>query len=230
MTKLCIFFSRWLTLFRKAKLEHELDEEIRSHLELQVEENLRRGMNPVEAQNAAFTIVVRGRVPLDHLVTLARRAIWSVDQDLALTDITPLPQLIRASAGDQRFRTSLLSTFAGSALFLAALGVYGVLSYSVTRRLREMGIRRALGAPHRSLYWIVVRDGMRPVLMGSIIGLAVAFAATRLIVSLLFGVTPADPITYLLTTVTLIATSLVACSIPALKAVSVDPMVVLRYE
>jgi putative ABC transport system permease protein len=180
--------------------------------------------------NDALTLVVRGIVPPDRLIALARQAVWSVDKDLALTDITPLPQLIRASAGDQRFRTSLLSTFAGTALFLATLGVYGVLSYSATRRLREMGIRRALGAPHRSLYWMMVRDGMRPVLVGAVIGLAGAYAVTQLIVSLLFGVTPADPISYLLTTTTLVATSLFACSIPALKAVRVDPMVVLRWE
>ena len=177
-----------------------------------------------------ITFVVRGSGDADSLVAAARRQVQIVDKDLALTDVITLRELVRDAVGDERFRTSLLSGFAVVALFLAALGIYGVLAYSVTQRAREIGIRLALGAPQAGLFGMVVRQGMRPVVLGSIAGLAGAYALTGLMKTLLFGVTPADPPTYVATTVILATVALCACAAPALRAVRVDPLVALRED
>jgi putative ABC transport system permease protein len=176
------------------------------------------------------TFVVRGTGNPDAMIAAARRDIHSLDKDLAITDVTSLRDLVRASVGDQRFRTSLLSGFAGVALFLAALGVYGVLAYSVVQRSREIGIRMALGASNIRLFLMVVRDGMRPVLAGSLAGLAGAYAATNLIKSLLFDVAAIDPPTYLLTSAILAAVALAACAVPACKAIQLSPLSSLREQ
>jgi putative ABC transport system permease protein len=131
---------------------------------------------------------------------------------------------------DHRFRTLLLSGFAAVALLLAAIGIYGVLAYFVSQRSRELGVRLALGARPRSVFALVVAQGLRPVLIGAIAGLAVAVAVTSLMKTLLFGVAPADPATYALTATTLGAVALAACAVPALRATRVDPMVALREE
>jgi len=120
--------------------------------------------------------------------------------------------------------------FAGVALFLAALGIYGVLAYFVSQRSRELGIRLALGAKPKALFQMVVTQGMRPVAVGATVGLLGAVALTTLMQSLLFGVGAIDPATYAVATVTLTAISLAACAIPALRATRVDPLVALRDE
>ena len=132
--------------------------------------------------------------------------------------------------GDQRFRTVLLAGFAVIALFLAELGIYGMLAYFVTQRGRELGVRLALGAKPRALFLMVVGQGLKPVAAGSIAGLAGAAALTSLMQSLLFGIQPIDPPTYLVTTLTLAAVAVAACAIPALRATRVDPIVALRDE
>ncbi|PYT35086.1 MAG: hypothetical protein DMG58_03120, partial [Acidobacteria bacterium] len=176
------------------------------------------------------SVVVRGSCNPDALIAAARREIHAIDKDLALTDVTTLRDLVHNSVGDQRFRTTLLAGFAGCALFLAALGVYGVLAYSVAQRTREIGVRMALGASAAQLFRMVLRDGMRPVFAGSIVGMAGAYAVTGLIQSLLFGVAPVDPPTYLLTFAILAAVALAACVVPAAKAIRVDPLVSLREQ
>jgi predicted permease len=176
------------------------------------------------------TFVLRSTGDPDELVAAARREIRAIDKDLVLTDVTRLRDLVRASVGDQRFRTSLLSGFAGIALFLAALGVYGVLAYSVAQRSREIGVRMALGASPKQLFGMVIRDGMRPVLAGSIVGVGGAYAVTGFIKSLLFGVAPVDPPTYLLTIAILTGVAACACTLPAVKAIRVDPLVSLREQ
>jgi len=154
----------------------------------------------------------------------------AVDKDLVLTDVTTLGALVQAAVGNQRFRTSLLSGFAGAALFLAALGIYGVLAYFVSQRRRELGIRLALGAPPARLFSMVVRQGMRPVLVGAFAGLAGAYAATGLMATLLFGIEPLDPATYGMTAAILTAVALCACAVPASRATRVDPLIALREE
>jgi len=176
------------------------------------------------------SVVIRGSGNPDTLIAAARHDIHAIDKDLALTDVTTLRDLVHESVGDQRFRTSLLAGFAGCALFLAALGVYGVLAYSVAQRTREIGVRMALGASAAQLFRMTLRDGMRPVVAGSVVGLAGAYAVTGMIQSLLFGVAPADPPTYLLAFVILAAVALAACVVPAAQAIRVDPLVSLREQ
>jgi ABC-type antimicrobial peptide transport system, permease component len=164
------------------------------------------------------------------LLAAARLAVHAVDKTLPLTDVRTLDELVQASIGGQRVRTWLLSLIATAALFLTALGVYGVLAWSVVQRATEISIRMALGAPAPRLFGMVLRDGMRPVIIGATVGFAGAYAASYLIRSLLFGTVPADPPTYLLTVLILAAVSLCACAIPAMKAILVDPMVLLRRQ
>src|SRR5438094_904059 len=181
------------------------------------------------AQNPA-TFVVRSDVDATPMVAAARQAVRAIDRDLLLTEVTTLDGLVRDSMGDERFRTTLLSGFAGVALFLAVLGIYGVLAYFVSQRSRELGIRVALGARPRALFAMVVGQGMRPVAIGSAAGLAGAIALTGLMESLLFGVTPLDPITYASSIGVLAASALGAGALPALAAARVDPLIAIREE
>jgi putative ABC transport system permease protein len=180
--------------------------------------------------NNGMTFVLRGNDDPAALIAAARRKVRAVDKDLVLTQVTPLPDLLRESAGDQRFRTALLSAFAGVALLLAALGVYGVLAYSVMQRAKEIGVRMALGAGTARLFGMVLGDGLRPVALGAILGLGGAWLATRMIRSLLFGVAPADPSTYAFTIAVLAIAAVCACTLPAAKAIRVDPVVSLREQ
>jgi putative ABC transport system permease protein len=180
--------------------------------------------------NDALSLVVRGEGTTEALVGAARRAVASIDPELAVFDVRPLDDLVRASTGDQRFRTALLGGFASLALLLAILGVYGVLAYSVTQRTREIGIRMTLGAPKARLFGMVLYDGMRPVVAGAFLGLPLAFAAGISIRALLFGIGPTDPSSYTWTVVALGMVALGACVLPASRALRVDPMVCLRDE
>ncbi len=178
----------------------------------------------------AVTFIVRGRGETRDLATSARLAVHAVNKDLPLTDVAGLDELVRTSVSAQRVRTSLLSLVAGAALFLAALGIYGVLAYSVVQRYTEIGIRMALGASLPELFGMVVADGMRPVAIGAAVGFSAAYGASGLIRSLLFGVVPADLATYLLTGLILAGVSLLACVVPAVRAIRVDPVVALRRQ
>ncbi|HEY7290274.1 MAG TPA: ABC transporter permease [Vicinamibacterales bacterium] len=177
-----------------------------------------------------LTFVLRSPEPPDALVALARRTVSGVDKDLALTDVTTLDDLVDGAMEGHRFRTALLAAFAAMALFLAALGLYGVLTYFVSQRLRELGIRLALGATPAELCRMVVGQGMRPVVSGGILGLVAAIGSTRLIQSLLFGVEPLDPVTFATAGLALALTAFAACAIPAIRATRVDPIVALREE
>jgi len=179
---------------------------------------------------SAVTFVVRGPGDPNALRSAARVAVHSVNKVLPLTDVATLNELVRASISGQRIRTSLLALVAGAALFLAALGVYGVLAYFVVQRSIEISIRMALGAPTQHVFSMLLLDGMRPVVIGVLVGFAGAYAASTLIRSLLFDTVPADPVTYFVTVVVLTVVSLCACAIPAMKAIQVDPMVVLRQQ
>jgi putative ABC transport system permease protein len=177
-----------------------------------------------------YTVAMRSRLDADAVFAAARAQVHAFDKDLVLTDVTSLDDLVRASADGERFRTWLFGGFAGLALLLAALGIYGVLAYFVAQRVRELGIRLALGASPRQVWQMVVGQGMRPVLWGSIGGLAAAYAAATVIKTLLFNVAPIDPVTYLGTAVALVLVGLLACAVPAYRAVHVDPLVALRED
>jgi putative ABC transport system permease protein len=129
-----------------------------------------------------------------------------------------------------RFLALLLATFSGIALFLAAIGIYGVMAYSVTQRTQEIGVRMALGARPRHVLRLVFKQGFGMLVIGTLIGLAGAFALTRLMRTLLFEVTATDPLTYVSVIGLLILVALLACYIPARRAAKVDPLVALRYE
>jgi predicted permease len=177
-----------------------------------------------------LTYVVRSTLDEAAVAALARRAVQAVDRDLALMTVAPMRTVVDESIGDHRFRTVLLAAFAAVALMLAALGIYGVLAYFVSQRARELGIRLALGARPLALFAMVVRQGMRPVAVGAAVGLAAAVALTTVMQSLLFGVDPIDPATYVAASTTLAVIALAACAVPAMRATRVDPLVALRDE
>jgi putative ABC transport system permease protein len=153
-----------------------------------------------------------------------------IDKDQPVADIATMEQVAFQLIAQQRMVMALLVSFAALALVLSALGIYSVLSYSIAQRTREIGLRMALGAQQGSVLRLVVGGGAGLALLGMTIGIAAAFALTQLMTDLLYGVRPADPVTFAAVTALLIATSLLACYIPARRAIKVDPMVALRYE
>jgi predicted permease len=159
-----------------------------------------------------------------------REAIRSVDPDLPIAKVAPLTVIVKDSLTQSRFSMLLLGAFGALALILASIGIYGVISYSVGQRTREIGVRMALGAQRRNVLGLVLGQGARLAGLGIAIGLVAAIGVTRLMASLLFGVAPRDPLTFFAVPVLLMAIALLACYIPARRAMRVDPMVALRYE
>ncbi|MEJ7710134.1 MAG: FtsX-like permease family protein [Pyrinomonadaceae bacterium] len=159
-----------------------------------------------------------------------RHVIWSVDQDLAMANVTTMQQTLVASTARARFSMLLLSLFAVIALILAAVGIYGVMAYSVAQRSHEIGIRMALGARRDDVLKLVLGQGLRLTAAGVALGLIGAFALTRLMSSLLYGVSPTDPLTFAAVSLLLAGLAMLACYLPARRATKVDPMVALRYE
>jgi putative ABC transport system permease protein len=159
-----------------------------------------------------------------------RNQISALDKDQAVFNVRTMEQALAQSVAARRFSMMLLAVFALLALTLAAVGIYGVISYSVAQRTREVGIRMALGAKTIDVLNLVVRDGLKLVLIGIVVGLAGALLLTRLMTTLLFGVTATDAVTYVTVSLGLIIVALLACSIPARRATKVDPLVALRFE
>ncbi len=156
--------------------------------------------------------------------------IHSLDPDLAIAKIRTMDQVIGASVAGPKFNTFLLGIFAMVALFLAAIGIYGVLAYAVTQQTHEIGIRLALGAQQKDVLRLVLRQGTKLALTGVGIGIVAALFLTRLMATLLFGVSAADPLTFALVAFILIVVALLACYIPARRAMRTEPIVALRYE
>jgi putative ABC transport system permease protein len=175
-------------------------------------------------------LVVRTEVEPTSLVPAIRREVNAVDRDLALADIRTMDALVSESLGQSRYRVVLLGIFASVALVLAAVGIYGVIAYAVSQRTHEIGIRIALGAQRRDIFGLVIRQGMVMSLIGVGLGLAASFALTRLLSTLLYGVSSTDPFTFTAVVLLLVGVALAACSIPARRAMKVDPMESLRYE
>ena len=159
-----------------------------------------------------------------------RREVMSVDKDQPPHDFATLEQLEAASHTSRRVNLLLLSAFAGLGLILASVGIYGVVSYSVSQRTHEIGVRTALGASQGAVLKLVVVQGLRSALLGTGVGLAASFGVTRLLQAMLYAVKPADPATFLVAALLWVAIALLACYIPARRATKVDPMVALRYE
>jgi putative ABC transport system permease protein len=176
-------------------------------------------------------IVVRSaHNDLSAVMNDAQRAIWAVDHDQASTDIHTAEEALNNSLAEPRLYTVLLGVFAALALSLAAVGIYGVMSYAVTERTREIGVRMALGAQAGSVLKMVIGQGMTLALIGVAIGSGAAVALTRLMSNLLFGVSATDPMTFVVIAILLSIVALLACYIPARRAAKVDPMVALRRQ
>jgi putative ABC transport system permease protein len=177
-----------------------------------------------------MSIVVRSNVNPEALKTAVRRELQAVDSEVAASSVKTMSQFLSASIASRRFSLLLLSVFAGIALLLAVGGLYAVISYTVAQRTREIGIRLTLGAQTEDVFKLIIWHGMKLTLAGAAIGLLAAFALTRSLSSLLFGVSAQDPATFVLISLLLTGVALGACFVPARRATKVDPMVALRYE
>jgi predicted permease len=177
-----------------------------------------------------LTLVARATSEPHRVISAVTDAVHQVGPDVPVLEVLSMDEVIAKSVSPQRFNVWLLSSFAGLALLLAAVGIYGVLSYTVRRRVREIGIRMALGATGSDVLKLVVSDGMKPILVGVAIGLAAALALSRLISSLIFGVRPTDPLTFSAVAVLLVAVGIVANIVPAYRATRIEPVRTLRDE
>jgi putative ABC transport system permease protein len=175
-------------------------------------------------------VVVRTSIDPKYVESAIRKLVSGIDRNVPVYQLQTLQQALFDSIAPRRFNMFLLETFAGTALLLALVGVYGVIAYSVVQRTREIGIRMALGAENDQIVGMVVRQGMRMALAGIAVGMLAALALTRLMASLLYDVKSNDPATFFIVALLLASTALLACFLPALKAARIDPMVALRYE
>jgi putative ABC transport system permease protein len=175
-------------------------------------------------------VVVRTRLDTATAARSIRNSIHRVDADLPITNVTTLTTLVNDSVAQPRFSMLLLDIFAGFALVLASVGIYGVISYSVMQRTREIGIRVALGASRLSVFKMILGQGARLAGVGIAIGVVTALAVTRTMASFLYGVQPADLWTFSAVCALLLGVALLACYLPARRATRVDPLVALRHE
>ena len=208
-------------------LDSDATARVRSELYLplsQIPDQFMKGM----AGSSVFVVRTGG----DPLVALpaVRAAVLEAGNDQPVYGVRTMDQIVSTSIADRRFSTLLLGIFAGLALLLAAVGIYGVISYTVAQRTREIGIRMALGASRAKVLKVVVAQGMLPVLAGLAIGLAASLGLTRLMAGMLYGVTSDDPATLTGVTLVLAAVALIATLVPARRATKVTPVVALRYE
>jgi putative ABC transport system permease protein len=183
-----------------------------------------------QSPNLNVSLVARGEIAPTNVIKPIENAVHSVNSDQALNEIRTLDEIKAESMGDNRMRAVLLGVFAGLALLLAAIGVYGVISYSVSQRTREMGVRAALGATRGAQLALVLKSGLALTAIGLAIGLAGTLAVAKLLKSALYGVSAHDPMTLALVSVALGVVALAACYMPAYRATRVDPMVALRHE
>jgi len=176
------------------------------------------------------SFVVRSNAGTASLAPALRAQVWNVDRDLPIRAIAGMPDLLSASTAEPRFQTRVLSSFSAVAFLLAIVGIYGVMAYAVTQRTQEIGIRMAIGAQHRHIVRMILWRSAALVAGGLVMGLAGAWAVTRVLKNFLFEVTPADPLTFAAVSVLLTTVALLACYIPARRAAAIDPLVALRYE
>ena len=183
---------------------------------------------PFFLQEVSF--VVRSSENTARLAPALRAQIRSVDKDLPIRAMTRMEDLLYASTAEPRFQTRVLASFSSIAFLLAMVGIYGVMAYGVTQRTQEIGIRMAIGAQRRNIVHMILRRSAAPVVGGLAMGLAGAWAATRVLKNLLFEVQPFDPLTFAAVSLLLALVALAACYIPARRAAGIDPLVALRYE
>ena len=214
--------SVWNTIVGVVKNQHQTKLSIEPQIEV---------FEPLtQSATNGMSVLVRTAGDQASLGTAIRRTVSEMDRTLALSSVQTMNQVRAASLARERFLTTLLLLFAGVGLALAVVGVYGVMAQMARRRVREMGIRLALGAQANDVRWLVVRNGLRLVTIGLVIGTAGAFAATRTMQAMLFGVAPKDPLTFVAVPALLILTALVATWVPASYASRADPATALRME
>jgi putative ABC transport system permease protein len=177
-----------------------------------------------------YEVALRTKADPLGLASAVRREVWNVDKDVPIANVRTMEQVLAGSIARERFNMALLAVFAALALALALIGIYGVMSYTVTQSTREFGIRLALGARTGDLLKLVIGQGLALTLTGVAIGVAGAFGLTRLLANLLHGVKATDPLTFTGVSASLIVVAIFACYLPARRAAKVDPMVALRHE
>jgi predicted permease len=178
--------------------------------------------------NGGYTFVIRGGIPVKDLISPIRKAVAAVDPLVALSGVLTMEEALDRQLALDRFARWLFTLLGATGLVLAVVGVYGVIAYFVTQRYREMGIRLALGASGGSVQWLVVREGLMIAASGVVVGLPLAFAASRLLRSLVFRVSTHDPVTFASVVVLLGAVAVIASYIPARRATRIDPLEALR--
>jgi predicted permease len=183
-----------------------------------------------ERAPAEAVVIVRTEGDPRPLIKTLKEQVWAVDPSLPVDEVTFVNEAMSRTIARPRFNATLLASFAAIALFLAVIGVYGVISLSVTQRRREIGVRVALGAQRRDIIRLIVGNGVKPILIGAVIGLAASLALSRVLQSLLFEVRPTDPATYAAAAVMLTVVGALACYVPSRRATAVDPVEVLRQE
>ncbi len=177
-----------------------------------------------------LSVIVRTTTEPEPFVSTIEKAIWSIDSEQPISHVSTMDKILSESTAQPRVTALLLGLFATVALVLASVGIYGVISWTVTQRIHEIGVRAALGASRSDVYRLVLGQGLALALVGVAVGLVGAFGVTRLIASLLYKVEATDPVTFLAVSFLLTAVALLACWLPARRATRVDPMVALRYE
>ena len=187
-------------------------------------------MPHLQASYGSMTYVVRTTSQPSVSLQAIKNEIWAVNKNLPFSSISTVDELVSRSLGERRFNLILLGAFAGIALTLAGIGIYGLISFSTSRRTHEIGVRIALGAQTRDIMTAVLKEGMLLTTAGLALGLIASIALTRLLSSLLFGITATDPLTFIAISLVLAGVALVACFVPARRATRVDPMIALRYE
>jgi predicted permease len=203
---------------------------LQTQLDTQVRPEVAFPMAQMAWRYRRMNLVIRTNVEPQGMVGAIQREIWAVDKDQPVYEVETFDTLVGRSIGERRFAMFLLALFAVLALVLASVGIYGVISYSVTERTHEIGLRIALGAQQGDVLKMVLRQGLRLALIGVAIGLAGALALTRLMSTLLYQVSTYDPLTFIGIALLLAGVAALACYLPARRAMKVDPMIALRYE
>jgi putative ABC transport system permease protein len=211
----------WMEIVGVSKdVRHELTREVTPELYLP---------HPQDSWNS-MVLVARTSVDPASLAGAIRQTVWAIDKDQPVFDVRTMEEVRSLSVGLQTFSSLMIGIFAGIALLLASIGIYGVMAFVVTQRTQEIGIRMALGARGVDVLRLVLANGMKLAALGLLIGLVVAWAVTRFFAKLLFGVTPTDLLTFAVVSACLLAAAFLACYLPARRATKVDPLEALRYE